>query len=57
MSMGELPENLFRVSADYRDINISSSLVKVNIDRVPPGVQNAVLSVDSIEYTITRKQQ
>lgn len=57
MSMSEeLPASAFRVIANYDDIAPgSSAMVKVMIDKVPAGVENASLQVDSIEYTIIRE--
>lgn len=56
MSMNDdVPASAFRVVADYSDIAPSSSaMVKVKIDKIPSGVENAVLQVDSVEYTLIR---
>lgn len=56
MSIGDdVPVSDFRVVADYADIAPSSSaMVKVKIDKMPRGVTNASLLMDSIEYTIIR---
>lgn len=51
----DFPAESFRVVADYSDISpTSTAMVKIKLVQTPPGVENAVLHQDSIEYTIIR---
>lgn len=57
MSMSEdMSASSFTVIADYADIAPgTSSKIKVKMGKIPEGVENATLEVDSIDYTIIRE--
>lgn len=59
MSMNEdVPIEGFLVTADYNDIATSASaMVRIKLKQVPPGIYNATLRTDSVEYTIIREAQ
>lgn len=56
MDKDEIPEKLFNVVADYRELNHSTTdKVRISLMGAPDYVVNASLGKDSVEYTLIRR--